>query len=95
MAWLPFLCFFLWLMFCSQGRCPECVTPLPLFAPRANKRIWLEGGWICPNCGIEVDSAGRKVALPWVLDRRTLWLQCAFLAALAAIGVLLFCMVLY
>ena len=90
-----FVPFYLWLMFGRRYNCPDCGTPLPLFGWRHTKRQWLEGGWICPNCGIDVDSSGRKVQMPWVANRTKIWAQFSALAALGGVGILLVCMVSY
>lgn len=58
-----FIPFYLWMMFGRRYHCPDCGTPLPWFGRRKSKRQWLEGGWICPTCGIDVDSKGRKVEM--------------------------------
>jgi hypothetical protein len=44
-------------------RCPDCGGPLPvLYSPFVKtRRMWLEGGYLCPSCGCESDPAGRKV----------------------------------
>jgi hypothetical protein len=43
--------------------CPDCGTPLPFVCSpfRKTRRMWLEGGCICPRCGCEMDAAWRKV----------------------------------
>lgn len=68
---IVFAPFFLLLLFGIKRRhCPDCETPLPLLISPLTKtrRQWLEGGWICRNCGIDVDSNGRKVEMPHVVS---------------------------
>jgi hypothetical protein len=85
---IPFVAFFLALLFGGFLRrydCPDCGTPLPRFiSPQTKtKRQWLEGGWICPTCGIEVDASGRKAEMPCVTN----WVKLsAWFSALAALG---------
>lgn len=62
---LPFLTFFVWLLFAERGKtCPDCRRPLPRFQSPFTKtrRQWAEGGFVCPDCGCETDLAGNKVA---------------------------------
>ncbi len=48
-------------LFAPQRSCPKCGNPLPrLRMPKSISQA-LRGGWICPNCGTEVDRAGRRV----------------------------------
>lgn len=63
MTWLPFVIVFLILFLSSRRNCPACGTPLPMLVSpwTKTKRQWLEGGWVCPACGIDVDWRGRKV----------------------------------
>jgi hypothetical protein len=59
---VPFL--FVLLLCCSrQQHCPDCGTPLPRVQSPFTKtrRQWLQGGYLCPNCGCETDLAGQKV----------------------------------
>lgn len=93
---LPFLIaftpFFLLLIFGIKRRhCPDCETPLPLLISPLTKtrRQWLEGGWICPNCGIDVDSNGNKVDLPHVVNWAKLLALLPALIASVGIAVLL------
>jgi hypothetical protein len=39
--------------------CPECRIFLP---GKGNVRSLLWGGWICANCGCEVDRRGQKIS---------------------------------
>lgn len=63
----PFVIFFvIWLLAFSirrRQRCPDCGQELPvvLWPSQKTRRIWLQGGSICPQCGCETDHAGRKV----------------------------------
>jgi hypothetical protein len=49
-------------MMASKKKCPKCndllpkVLPLP---PNLNRFVY--GGWICQNCGCEVDRNGRRL----------------------------------
>ena len=96
-AFLPFLFFFVWLMFFSRRRCdcPGCGTPLPWFSPKKTWRLFLEGGWICPQCGVNVDLNGRKVEMPYVPNWAKIWPPLAGLAVTAGIGILLTCILLH
>jgi hypothetical protein len=40
--------------------CPDCGVPLPKFGWKARRPGW-SGGWICPECGCEIDRKGKKV----------------------------------
>jgi hypothetical protein len=92
-----FLPFYLWLLFGRRYHCPQCGHRLPsLISPvTKTRRQWLEGGWICPNCGYEVDSHGEKVTMAWAPNWRNLWVQCAFLAGAVGVGILLICFTLH
>jgi len=62
----PFVVFFVALALGVFGRrraCPDCGALLPVLCSPLEKtrRMWLEGGCVCPNCGCETDVAGRKV----------------------------------
>jgi predicted RNA-binding Zn-ribbon protein involved in translation (DUF1610 family) len=83
-AFLPLLFFFFYLVlitgvFAKRYDCPDCGTPLPWVVLKKNVRQWLEGGWVCPNCGIDVDSNGRKVEMPWAVSRASIGLLVAVL----------------
>lgn len=43
--------------------CPGCGDTLPGFQSPFRKtwRQWWEGGYVCRNCGCEVDKAGNRV----------------------------------
>ena len=63
----PFVVFFAWLFIFGMGRqklCPDCNKPLPrIQSPfTKTKHQWIEGGFICSNCGCESDINGTKVA---------------------------------
>jgi hypothetical protein len=45
-----------------QRLCPDCHKPLPRFRKPANVRQLLWGGWTCPDCAVEIDRQGRKIA---------------------------------
>lgn len=63
---LLFIPFFVVLMaHCLRRKdCPECGSPLSGFQSPFTKtrRQWVEGGYLCQNCGCETDLAGNKVA---------------------------------
>jgi hypothetical protein len=46
-----------------RNACPDCNKPLwPIQSPFTKTwRQWVEGGYVCGNCGCQVDIAGRKV----------------------------------
>jgi hypothetical protein len=72
---VPFIFFFCWLMF-PRRKCPDCGTSLPPFVwPfTKTKRQWWAGGWICPNCGIDVDMpASWARAVKWLPAMTALW----------------------
>jgi hypothetical protein len=50
--------------------CPDCSKVAPRFRLPENRRQELWGGWTCPACGCEVDSAGDKVSPPAQEDAR-------------------------
>jgi hypothetical protein len=65
---LPFLMFiplFVFILSSSMKRlnCPDCRQPLPLTQSPFTKtrRQWIEGGYLCENCGCETDIAGKTV----------------------------------
>ena len=41
--------------------CQQCGSGLPGFRKPASLKQMLSGGWICPNCGTEVDRRGYPV----------------------------------
>ena len=63
---LPFAIFFAWLFGFGMRRskqCPDCGEPLPILQSpfTKTKRQWWEGGYLCPKCGCETDTAGRRI----------------------------------
>jgi len=40
--------------------CPNCKAPLPRISWKHVRSFWW-GGWICPNCGREIDRNGREL----------------------------------
>jgi len=64
-ALAPFFVFAVVLLVFGMRRvnCPDCGTRLPNFQSPFTKtrRQWLEGGFLCLNCGCETDLSGRKV----------------------------------
>ena len=74
---LPFAVFFAWLFFFGMGRrkvCPDCNKPLPRIQSPSTKtwRQWVEGGYVCQNCGCEADIAGKKVLAGTAPQRRSI-----------------------
>jgi hypothetical protein len=74
---LPFAVFFAWLFFSGMRRCkvcPDCDKPLPRIQSPFTKtwRQWVEGGYVCQNCGCEADIAGRKVPAGTAPQRRSI-----------------------
>lgn len=63
--WIVFAPFFFYLMYIMMrgATCPDCRAWISgIVSPFAKtKRQWLEGGYVCPNCGCEVNMAGGKV----------------------------------
>ena len=64
---LPFAVFFALFMLSRllpRRNCPDCHEPLPAIQSpfTKTKRQWVEGGFVCLNCGCEADLSGRKVA---------------------------------
>jgi endogenous inhibitor of DNA gyrase (YacG/DUF329 family) len=90
-----FLPFYLWLILRRRPNCPGCGTPLPWSSPKKTWRLFLAGGWICPKCGIDVDSNGRKVETPYVPNWAKIWPPFAALAVLGGIGIVLVCILLH
>jgi hypothetical protein len=62
---LMFVPFFVFLMAFVQRRrnCPDCGKPLSgLQSPfTKTRRQWLDGGYLCQNCGCETNLAGDRV----------------------------------
>ena len=62
---LMFVPFFVLLLGFGRRRrdCPDCGQPLPRIQSPFTKtrRQWVEGGYLCGNCGYETDLAGQKV----------------------------------
>ena len=86
-----FFFFLLLLLMFPRRNCPDCGTPLPRFVSPLTKtrRQWLEGGWVCPNCGIDVDWKGLKIEIPYVVGwaRALKWLP--VLAVLGGTAIIL------
>jgi len=92
---LPFVVFFAWLFFVAMRRrkaCPNCNEPLPRFQSpfTKSKRQWVEGGYVCQQCGCEADIAGNKVPAGVALNRRALITGIA-LVMLAAVPAVVLC----
>ena len=92
---LPFALFFAWLFVFGMGRnkvCPDCNKPLPrIQSPfTKTKRQWIEGGFICSNCGCEADVNGTKVPTGTAPQRRSIFIGIGLvtLAIIPAIGLL-------
>src|SRR5262245_42869698 len=64
-ALVPFFAVAVVLVFFGMRRvnCPDCGAQLPNFQSPFTKtrRQWLQGGFLCRNCGCETDRSGRKV----------------------------------
>lgn len=63
-AFAPFFVVFVVLLFgMRRVKCPDCGATLPNFQSpfTKTKRQWLEGGYLCRNCGCESDLSGHKV----------------------------------
>jgi hypothetical protein len=56
--------FFIFLFARPRRDCPDCGKRLsPVQSPfTKTRRQWVEGGYLCSNCGCETDLAGKKVA---------------------------------
>ena len=98
-ALLPFAVFLAWLLFFRMGRrkvCPDCNKPLPpLQSPfTKTKRQWVEGGYVCQNCGCETDSTGEKVPAGTAPSRRSLIVGIGLLTLTAIPAVVLLTMLL-
>jgi hypothetical protein len=64
-VFLPFLMIVFLSVYAQQKQdCPDCGRPLPLIQSPTEKtwRMWIEGGYLCRNCGCETTLAGEKVA---------------------------------
>jgi hypothetical protein len=64
--WIIVLCFgpfFAWLLFQRVPNCPDCGNLLSSLQSPFTKtsRQWLDGGYLCQNCGCEATRAGLKV----------------------------------
>jgi hypothetical protein len=68
-VWTQFLIFipvFYFMFFYRPGlkrACPECNASLPAFQSPFTKtqRQWVQGGYLCRECGCQTDMAGRRV----------------------------------
>jgi hypothetical protein len=56
----PLFLVLLGLAYLFPKRCPDCGTSLPKMRIPSSTRQALWGGWMCPDCGCEVDRRGRK-----------------------------------
>lgn len=81
--------------------CPNCGQWLPgVVSPfRKTKRQWIEGGYVCTNCGCEMDVAGRRYATVSTAPRTSRAmisvLAISALAILMLVGVALVSTILY
>jgi hypothetical protein len=91
---LPFFVVFTVVFFGGARRvsCPDCGSRLPmLIAPwKKTHRMWMAGGYLCPQCGCETNMAGVKVTadtpaapFPWA---RVMVLAIALLSGVGLIG---------
>lgn len=64
-AFTPFFAMLIFLAMRRPKHCPDCGEPLPAFQSPFTKtmRQWIEGGYVCQNCGCEADLAGKRVQL--------------------------------
>lgn len=88
----PFIPFFVILLFFRwQKPCPDCGRPLPRFISplKLTKRHWIEGGCLCPECGCDVDTAGRKVPAGTPIRLRPFVTTIVMLTLLCGIGAVL------
>lgn len=97
---MPIALFFAWLFIFGMARgkvCPDCSRPLQLLQSpfTRTRRQWVEGGYLCQNCGCETDIAGRKVAAGTPLSFRALGLQLGLLTLAAIPLVVLMVMLLH
>jgi hypothetical protein len=94
---VPFFVIFVFLIRRRQQPCPDCGEPLPrIQSPlKMTKRQWLEGGYICPKCGCEVDTAGRKVPAGTAPQLRSFVTKIVMLTVLCVIGAVLLSFVLH
>ena len=97
---LPFAAFLAWLFFFGMGRrkaCPNCNQWLPrIQSPLTKtKRQWLEGGYVCQNCGCEADIAGNEVPAGVVLQRRSIITWIGLLTLAVVLGLILLTVLLY
>ncbi len=46
----------------ARGGCPKCQTPVPRYRKPSSFRQAFFGGWMCENCGTEMDRKGSKLA---------------------------------
>lgn len=92
--WIPLAPFVLFLVIwiCAfsirrRQRCPDCGQELPviLWPSQKTRRIWLQGGSICKQCGCETDYAGGKVTGAPDASRRVV-ITGSCLLALAIVG---------
>jgi predicted RNA-binding Zn-ribbon protein involved in translation (DUF1610 family) len=96
----PFVPFFVILLFLNMQRqktCPDCGEALPRIQSifKMTKRQWLEGGYICPKCGCEVDTAGRKVPAGAAIRLRSFVTKIVMLTVLCVIGAVLLSFILH
>ena len=94
-TFIPF--FVILLSFRHPKSCPDCGRPLPRFISpfKMTKRHWIEGGCICPGCGCDVDTAGRKVPTDSPLRLRPLLTAIVMLTLIGGLAVVLLSFVLY
>lgn len=90
----PFAVFFAWLFLFGMGRrkaCPDCNKPLPRIQSPFTKttRQWIEGGYLCSNCGCEADIAGTKVHAGSTPQRRSIITAICLLMFTAALAIVL------
>ncbi|MHC4086891.1 MAG: hypothetical protein ACYSU3_12695 [Planctomycetota bacterium] len=90
-GFVPFVPFFVILFSRRPKPCPNCSQLLPRFLSpfKKTKRHWIEGGCICPECGCDVDTAGRKVPAGTAIRLRPFVTAIVMVTLLCGIGVVL------
>lgn len=93
---LPFAIFFVWLLVTSvlqRKLCPSCSQSLPLLQSplTKTKRQWVEGGYVCENCGCETDFAGARVEPGTVPSTRSIVIGASLIAIAALPAIAMIC----
>ncbi len=82
-ASVPF--WFVWRQ--TPRNCPICNSSLPLlYAPwRKTRRQWVQGGYVCKHCNVEVDLQGHAIASDSVTISNRVFFKAIALAVLGPI----------